>query len=244
MQRDLELAAGAGKRVGEQQLLGVPVKPPHGIDQHFRRDQSQAHPALGQPGLRAASLGQFGGHFLSARVKGGEVVAVGGDEASGLAHRVGSRVAGAVFLQGGQRELFARMGGVEPQERFGNAGKAGGDVGDLQPGQVDIGEQWITQHFGKATGVILGVFRRKVRHVEPVRPRNPQQQFGGEGPLVAFEQRDIAGRDPQFVSHHLLGQAKVPAQAAQARAEIEGFGAAHNAILSRSYNFTSFVCKV
>ena len=66
--------------------------------------------------------------------------------------------------------------------------------------------------------------------IETIGARQPQQHVGGQGPLVALEQRDIAWRDIEIGGHIGLGKAKVAAHPAQARTHIDRMFVRHEAI--------------
>ena len=51
----------------------------------------------------------------------------------------------------GEGLLLARIGPVQPQDRLGHAGEGGREVGDLEPGQVDVAQQRVAHDLGDAT---------------------------------------------------------------------------------------------
>ncbi len=168
---------------------------------------------------------------LAGVVEAGKIVAAGGEEAAHLSNRIigvetvsktlrvrdGSRCAAIR-----KRELFFAIGGVEPQERFGNAGIVGRDVADLERRHVDIREHRILQHGLQPRHVIGAAVAGEVGDVDLVGPRQPQQHVGRDRPLVALQQRDIGGRNIEIRGHVGLGQAEVAAEPAQARAHENG----------------------
>ena len=180
-------------------------------------------------------LGDFHRELLGAAVQGGEVVAIVREKLLHGPHRIGGATLRRRRTQApvGQDLLFARIGPVQPQDRLGHARERGGEIGDLERGQVDPLQQGIAHHLGDPLGVVVGILGGELGHVELVSPREPDQQLGGDRPLVAFEQGDVAGRDVQVRRHGLLGQAQFAAQAAQAGAKVEGAGLAHEGLVRR-----------
>ena len=59
-----------------------------------------------------------------------------------------------------------------------------------------------------------GVLPGEVGHFESVSLGQPQQQFGGQWPLVAFQQSHITWRDAKVIGHNLLRETEFAAQAA------------------------------
>ena len=127
----------------------------------------------------------------------------------------------------------------------GNAGVAGGDIRHFERGQIDFGEDRIAQHVCQAAGIIIAFFCREITDIELVGAGEAQQQIGGERALVAFQQRDIAGRNREIFGHHRLGEAKFAAQALKPGAKVER-ARFHGDIrvLYKLHNFTSIFCKV
>ena len=233
VQRHLPVARFRPQHVGNQQLFAVPVitadRPHHDV----RRQEAQAGAALAQPvpglGEAADLAGQRLGPFLQRR----EVVAVFGHEAPRLGHGIALHLAAADAL-GGKGRLFALVGGMEPQQGLADAGEAGGKVRHFQRRQLDPGEDRIAQHLAQAAGVLVAVLGGEVGDVDLVTARQTQQHVGRDRALVAFQQGDVAGGDAEVIGHGLLGQAQFAAQAAQARAKVEGAGNGHGQRFVRS----------
>lgn len=73
----------------------------------------------------------------------------------------------------------------------------------------------------KPCGLFGAAVASDLRHVELVGAREAQEHVGGQRPLVAFEQRDIGGRNVEIGRHVGLGKAKVTAKPPQARPHID-----------------------
>ncbi len=163
-------------------------------------------------------LGHRLGQALGGVVEDGEAVAAGGQEAAGFGHGVGSvRAPGrGLDIAVGQGELLLLIGGVEPQQGLGDAGKVGGDVGGLQRRQVDVGEHRILQHRLQARRLIRAAIAGQGGDVHLVGLGQAQQHLGAQRAVVALQQGDVGGRDLQIGGHIGLGQAMVAAQPPQA----------------------------
>jgi hypothetical protein len=241
---DLPLPRGGGQTVVEQKLFAMPVIAAQRAHHHLGRQKPQAYAMVAQPVGLSPGACHFVGQCLGARIKRREMVARAGDEPARLAHRIAARIGARAFAQAGQRLLFAGIGAVQAQHRLGHAGKAGGDVGHFERGQVDFGKNRVFQHRRQALCIIVARVAGQFAHVQFVTACKPQQQIGGQRALVALDQRDIAGRNIQVVSHGRLSQAQFAAQPLDPGAKIERAGVGHGDLRTRLHNCTSIFCKV
>ena len=129
----------------------------------------------------------------------GKIVAVGLDQVAHALDRIGleARPIGAVGDLGGHHGLAAPrlgVGGVEPLQRMGDAGREFGEVAQLLLRQVDLAEQRIGKDLVQLGEEPILVGGRKVAQVEVVGLGQPQQQLRGDRALVALDQVDIARR--------------------------------------------------
>ena len=225
---DLESAARGGECVVDKQLLVVLIVPAQRVHHHVGGQIAHPHsPRRAEPLGRAAALGDFGGELLGAGVERGEEISLGSDEAPRLGQWIGSeRLAASVALFG-QRALLAAVGTVQPQQRLAHPGRTGCEIGHLERGEVDVGEQRIAQHLAQSPRIIVAVFGSEFGHVELVGACEPQQQIGGERTLVPLEQRDVGRRNAQVGGHRLLGQPQLAAQSPQSGSEVNRALASH-----------------
>jgi hypothetical protein len=104
----------------------------------------------------------------------------------------------------------------------------------------------VAEHLvGEDLGQVVGAAGFRVGgqglQVEVVGLREAEQHLGGDRPLVALQQVQVARRDAEVLGHPGLGEAEVAPQALQARAQeqlpIGGRDARHLVELSQFYRF-------
>ena len=156
-----------------------------------------------------------------------EIVALAGDEAPRLAHRIGPGLRAPLHPLFSQGALLAAIGAVKPQQRLGDAGEITCRVSYFQRRQIDIREDRIAQHFAQPAGIVGPILGSEIGDVELVGTRQAQQQRNRQWALVAFDQGDIGRRNPEILGHRLLGQPKLAPQALQPGAEIKGWRIRH-----------------
>ena len=193
VQRNLPTSRESRERIVEQQLVVVAIIAADRAQHYLGRNKAHAGALLAEPGDAASSAGDFGGQRLCARFDRGEVVAAFGQKAPRLADRIAFAGSVGIFALRRQRLLFARISGVEPQHRLGYSREAGGQIGNFERGQIDIGEQWVLEYVAQPPRIVFGIFTRELGDVDLVIACQSQQQIGGHRTLIAFEQRDVAG---------------------------------------------------
>jgi hypothetical protein len=83
---------------------------------------------------------------------------------------------------------------------------------------AQVGEHLVGQHLvqPRPAARIVG---RQAAQVQVIGVGQAQQDLGGDRPLVAFQQVQIAGRDAQVLGHAALGDAQVAPQPLEPAAE-------------------------
>ncbi|NLS28174.1 hypothetical protein S2M10_31830 [Sphingomonas sp. S2M10] len=184
------------------------VQPLEGIDHHLggqdAHGQLVLHPqAIGHRTVRLAGHAQLVGQRLGGGVEIGEMVAPALDRAAdllaGICAAWGGRGAAAHPVIGAGKGLGPVGGGGQP---FAQLVAIDGDVGEQRVGQPP------PQRLGPAAG--LG--RGEAAGIEVIGLGQLEHQRGGDRPLVALDQVEIAGRNLQRLRHRRLGDADLEAE--------------------------------
>ena len=175
--------------------------------------QTFADQGLGAGGLQGGRVGgQIMAERLAHQVQLGEVVAAGLDV---VAHPVGG--AGGLGGRGGGTTL--RQGAVQAHHRVGGAGQVLGQLQDLVARDGDALEQGVGEDLGQGRLAAGPGLAAEGPQVHVIGLGQPQQELRRDGPLVALDMVQIAGRDPQIRGHGGLGQGELAPQPLEASAQ-------------------------
>ena len=165
---------------------------------------------------------QFVAEVFRGRFEFGKIIAVGLDQVAHALDRVGLE-AGALVAVGhlGRHQGLAAaglgIGGVEPLQRMRHAGAQFGEVAQFLLGQVDLAEQRIGEDLVQLGEEAVLVGGGEVAQIEVIGFRQAEQDLRRDRALVAFDQVDIARRNPEAFRDLGLRQAQLLADAPEAR---------------------------
>ena len=158
-------------------------------------------------GNRAVQVGaaqpQFVGQRFCLRVQIGEMVAPAFD--------FGARGGDGIGLL---RGAGARQPVIGAGKGFGGIGGGGNPVFELQPVEIEIGKQRVGQPALDRLHPAARCRTGQRARVEIKTFGEPQQDRGGQRPLVALDQVEVAGRNRERLRHRGLRQAIGAADAA------------------------------
>ena len=113
-------------------------------------------------------------------------------------------------------------GRVEPRDSFGDRRRIVGELDQFVAADAEVGEHRVGEdlrELGRAAAV--AAFRRKRLHVDVEAFGEPQQDAGGDRPLIALEVIEVGRRDAELVGHLALVEPALAPEPLEPRAEEE-----------------------
>ena len=113
--------------------------------------------------------------------------------------------------------------GVEPRNPFRDRRGIVGKLHQLVSADAEVGEHRVGEDLAKLgrAAAALAALRREALHVDVERLGQPQQDSGGDRPLVALEMIEIGARDAELARHLALVEPTLAAQSLEPCAEEE-----------------------
>ena len=208
---DGEGTTGGVEHLGQLQLSRVQVEPAQQVGHHRgRQDANTEAVARPQPvGDRGAQVAggkaQLVGNRLAGGVEIGKVVAPVEQQLGHGVDRPG--------LVGGRAGTER---GVQPQQRLGHARQGCSDFGEFGAADRQPGQCRLVEHALELGRERVAVVAGQLAQIEVIGRGELEQERGGERPLVALDQIEIADRHAEVGCHAGLRHALGQAQAAQA----------------------------